>query len=120
MKNYNVYKKRDGQDYKLVGEIYASNFDAAKKKFASNMTDCNHSLSNDIIQLSKEEDGVDVSGWYDLSGSVLVDMENPHDKDDTITDYKNSEMELVCSNYDINEGFDYWSEDVYTWELRKD
>ena len=120
MNYYNIYKKRDGQLFKLVGEIYASNFSEAKKKFASNMTDCNHSLSNDIIQLSKEEDGVDVSGWYDLSGSILAETENPHDKDDTITDYKNSDMELVCSNDDINEGFDYWSEDVYTWELRKD
>ena len=41
MKNFNIYKKRDGQHWKLVSYIYADNFEDAKKEFANNMTKYN-------------------------------------------------------------------------------
>ena len=36
MKNFNVYKKRDGQEWKPIGEYFCSNFEEAKKEFAQN------------------------------------------------------------------------------------
>lgn len=118
MNTYNIYKKRDGQSFELWGDIYASNFDEAKKQFAKNMTNDNWEKSNDIVWLDKEEDGVDENGWFDINASVLVEKQDPTDEDYTITDYANSEMELFCSEKSIEDGFDSWNEDVYTWELR--
>ena len=118
MKTYSIYKKRAGQSFELWSSIYASNFDEAKKQFAEMMTNDNWSMSNDIVWLDKEEDGVDETGWFDLNASVLVQKEDPTNKNYTITDYANSEMDLFCSKKEIEEGFDYWNEDVYTWELR--
>ena len=95
METYNLYKKRDGQDYKLVGEIYASNFDEAKKEFAK---ECYNDLLNGVhgdnfIELSEITDNVDQDGIYYFG-------------------------ELFLSNLDLHEGFECFSEDVYTWELR--
>ena len=36
MKNFNVYKKRDGQEWKQIGEYFCANFEEAKKEFAQN------------------------------------------------------------------------------------
>jgi hypothetical protein len=110
---YPIYKKRDGQSFNQVSYIYAESFDAAKKEFALNMTKDNWEKSNNIVWLDKETDKVDLTGWYDLDGSDLVfldDMEG--------IDYLNSNMDLLCSEDAIKEGFDSWGEDVYTWELR--
>ncbi|MFH2013621.1 MAG: hypothetical protein ABIJ17_01480 [Patescibacteria group bacterium] len=114
MKNYSVYKKRDGQDWKKFSDIYAKNFTEAKKKFAENMTNDNWEKSNDIVWLDKSE-GVKETGWYDLNGSILVSFPDKNEG----TDYANSEMELFCSEKSINKGFDFWNEDVYSYELRK-
>lgn len=111
MNTYNIYKKRDGQAFKLVGDIYASNFDEAKKEFALNMTKDNWNKSNDICWLDQENDGVE-TGWYDMNASCLV-----YKEDGTINE-EESELEIFCLEQDINQGFDAWTEDVYTWELR--
>jgi hypothetical protein len=111
---YPIYKKRDGQSFNYASYIYADSFDAAKKEFALNMTKDNWEKSNNIVWLDKEEDKVKETGWYDLDGSDLVfldDMEG--------IDYPSSNMDLFCSEDAIKIGFDSWSEDVYTWELRE-
>lgn len=112
-REYPIFKKRDGQGYKQVSYIYADSFDAAKKEFAKNMTNDNWEKSNNIVWLDKENDGVEQTGWYDLDCSVL------HGNDEGEINYSESKMELFCSEEAINEGFDSWNEDVYTWELRE-
>ena len=118
MKTYNIYKKRDGQSFESWSEIYAENFDAAKKEFAKKMTNDNWEKSNNIVWLDKKEDGVKETGWYVLDGSVIVKKQDPEDKDYEINDYANSEMCLFCSEKSIQEGFSYWNEDVYTWIMK--
>ncbi len=115
---YEIYKKRDGQSFKLFGEITAPNFDMAKKKFASKLTGEDYLLFNNIIGLSKEVHGVDEDGLYDLDKSIIIEKEDPENTRYMIPDYANSDMELHCSKEAIEDGFDTWSEDVYTWELR--
>ena len=121
--HYPIFKKRDGQSFNEVGTIYAASFNEAKKEFALNMTKDNWNKSNNIVWLDKEADGVDVTGWYDLDLSWFG-FTHPDNGDDTEGDPiyssdKGAIMELFCSEEAINEGFDIWIEDVYTWELRK-
>jgi len=111
-KEYPIYKKRDGHGFYYESYVFSDSFGEAKKIFAKQMTDDNWWLSNDINWLYKERDGVKETGWYDLSCSVL----SKNDKGET--DYSKSEMELLCSEEAIVEGFDSWNEDVYTWQLR--
>lgn len=121
-KEYPIYKKRDGQSYVKVSYVFSDSFDDAKKQFAKQMTDDNHELSNNIVWLDKENDNVPETGWYDLDAS-LFGFTHPDNGDETEgePDYKNAlYLELFCSEQAINEGFDNWSEDVYTWELRQE
>lgn len=113
MKTYNIYKKRDGQSFKIFGEIYADSFEAAKKQFALNMTQDNHKLSNNVVWLSKEEDGVNETGWYSFNGNIPT-----YNEETEKYDANEAADCLLVSEADINEGFDTWTEDVYTWELR--
>lgn len=114
MGTFNIYKKRDGQSFNLATYIYATDFNEAKKMFALMMTDDNHSKSNNIVWLDKEQDGVNETGWYDFNGGVPTYNEETEKYDaDEAADY------LFCSEESINNGFDYWNEDVYTWELRE-
>lgn len=112
MKQFNIYKKRDGREFEFSDYILAENFKEAKKSFAHNMTDDNRNRSNNIVWLTVE-DGVEETGWYDLDmcGLVADDFGN--------VDYAESDMELHCSESAIKKGFDTWRDDVYTWELRK-
>ena len=114
MKNYPIYKKRDGQDYKLVDDIYQDSWTNAKKEFAENMTKDNWNQSNNIQWLDKDEDGVKETGWYDFGGgSPLYNEETEKYDADEAEDF------LLVTEEDIKAGFDTWSEDVYSWELRK-
>lgn len=122
-KEYPIYKKRDGQSFKYVSYIYAESFDDAKKQFSHDMTKGNWEQSNEIVWLDKEEDGVEQTGWYDLDSSIFG-FTHPDNGDETEGDpiFKVGEgaiMELFCSEESIREGFDSWSEDTYTWELRE-
>jgi len=110
MNTYNVTKKRDGQSSKHDYQIFATDFEAAKKQFSSDMTKDNYEKSNDINWLSAEGDGVPVDGFYDLQASTIVG-------DDESNDYTKSEMHLVVSQEDIDDGFEKWNEDVWTWEI---
>jgi hypothetical protein len=114
LKEYPIFKKRDGQDYKEIGYIYTDTFENAKKQFAKQMTNDNHNLSNNIVWLDAEDDGVDETGWYDFNGGCPARCEETEKFDaDEAADF------LMVSKKVIDEGFDSWSEDVYTWELRE-
>lgn len=120
-KEYPIFKKRDGQHFMEIGYIFSDSFDKAKKEFAKRMTDDNHNLSNDIVWLDEKIDGVPQTGWYDLNASWFG-FTHPDNGDETEgePDYANAKhLELFCSEQTINEGFDSWNEDVYTWELRE-
>jgi hypothetical protein len=122
-KEYPIFKKRDGQGFNYESYIYAETFEEAKKEFAQNMTKDNWNNCNNIIWLEKEVDGVDVTGWYDLDSSIFG-FTSPDNGDETegepiYSNEKGAIMELFCSEEFIKEGFDSWTEDVYTWELRE-
>jgi hypothetical protein len=112
MKTYNIYKKRDGQSFETIGDIFASNFKEAKQIFAKQMTDDNHELSNNVQWLDKEEDGVFVTGWYDFNGGSPL-----FNEDTEKYDPKEAEDFLLISEKDISKGFSRWNEDVYTWAI---
>jgi hypothetical protein len=76
------------------------------------MTKDNWNLPNNIIWLSKE-DGVAIEGWYDFNGGTPTYYEETESYGHEVNDF------LLVSKEDIDKGFDTWSEDVYTWELRK-
>lgn len=113
MKTYTIFKKRDGQSFKPVGEIYGcDNFRKAKKQFAKQMTDDNWNQSNNVQWLTKENDGVLETGWYDFkSESPLYDeVTEKYDQNEA------KDFPLV-SEKDILKGFSRWNEDVYTWAI---
>jgi len=110
---YTIFKKRDGQDFKPVGQIHGcEDFAEAKIKFARQMTDDNWNQSNNVQWLDKEQDGVLETGWYDFNGGIPLYDEATEKYDATeVKDF------LMVSEVDILEGFDTWSEDVYTWRI---
>ena len=96
MKTYNIYKKRDGQDWKLAGEYFSDSFEDAKKEFAKNCWNdlLNGKHGDNFIELSIEEDGVEEDGIY----------------------YEN---ELFMAKSCLSVGIEFFSEDVYSWEIRE-
>jgi len=113
MKEYPLYKKRDGQYWKEIGYILADNYKEAKKEFARRMTDDYWEQSNNIVWLDKS-DGVDVEGWYDFNGGspLFYEETNTYDKEEA-KDF------LLLSKKDIDRGFSVWTEDVYWWTIDK-
>ncbi len=95
MKDFNVYKKRDGQEWKLIGNYFSDSFEAAKKEFAQNCWNdlLNGKHGDNFVELSVEEDNVAEDGIY----------------------YDN---ELFFPKSNLETGIDFFSEDVYSWELR--
>lgn len=109
MNYYKVEKKRDGQNWKPFNEIYASSFDEAKKQFAKDMTQDNWNKSNNI-QWVKDTEGVKKTGWYDFN------VCNAYYNEET-EKYEGADDLLLVSEEQINEGFDFWSEDVYCYRV---
>lgn len=95
MKNFNVYKKRDGQDWKQIGQYFCANFEEAKKEFAQNCWNdlLNGKHGDNFIELSTEADGVETDGIY-------------------------YNEELFFDKANLETGIDFFSEDVYSWEIR--
>ena len=95
MKNFNVYKKRDGKEWKQIGEYFCANFEEAKKEFAQNCWNdlLNGKHGDNFIELSTEADGVETDGIY-YNGELFFDKAN------------------------LETGIDFFSEDVYSWEIR--
>lgn len=95
MKTFNIYKKRDGQNWKLAGEYFSASFEEAKIKFAQNCWNdlLNGKHGDNYVELSSENDGVEEDGIY----------------------YEN---ELFFAKSYLKEGIEFFSEDVYSWELR--
>lgn len=114
MKTFKIYKKTDGQDWKGFSEIHASNFDEAKKVFADLMTKHNHESSNNVVWLIRDRDGVKETGFYDFSSGRPF-----YDEHSEKFDPEEAEDFLFVTEEAIKEGFDSWTEDVYTWELRE-
>lgn len=112
-KNYPIFKKREGQGFTEVSSIYAENFTKAKKQFAKQMTDDNFEQSNNIQWLTKEQDGVNETGFYDLNAGCLT-----YTEDGKVIDPNEADDFLMVTEKAIKKGFNYWNEDVYTWELR--
>jgi len=95
MKNFNVYKKRNGQDWKQIGQYFCTNFEEAKKEFAQNCWNdlLNGKHGDNFIELSTEADGVETDGIY-------------------------YNEELFFDKANLETGIDFFSEDVYCWEIR--
>ena len=95
MKNFNVYKKRNGQDWKEIGQYFCTNFEEAKKEFAQNCWNdlLNGKHGDNFIELSTEADGVETDGIY-------------------------YNEELFFDKANLETGIDFFSEDVYSWEIR--
>ena len=95
MKNFNVYKKRNGQDWKQIGQYFCANFEEAKKEFAQNCWNdlLNGKHGDNFIELSTEADGVETEGIY-------------------------YNEELFFDKANLETGIDFFSEDVYCWEIR--
>ena len=111
MKEFKIYKKRHGQIFKLFGSIYSDNFKNAKKEFAKN---CANDLYDEcwLTYLNdKELKNQDYAGFY-INESLVWN------EDETIN-FENSEIDCFLTQIDIDKGFNSFSEDVYTWELRK-
>lgn len=111
-KDYPIFKKRDGQTFKQIGSIYASGFVEAKKKFAEN---CAKDLQNECwltyFDSSEFDQKGNENGFYLNENLVYND-------NDTIN-CELSTIECFLSQKSIDKGFTSFSEDVYTWELRK-
>lgn len=95
MKNFNVYKKRNGQDWKQIGQYFCANFEEAKKEFAQNCWNdlLNGKHGDNFVELSTEADGVETDGIY-------------------------YNEELFFDKANLETGIDFFSEDVYSWEIR--
>lgn len=95
LKEYPIYKKRDGQSWKQVGYIYEETFEQAKKQFANNCWNdlLNGKHGDNFIELSSIEDEVEEDGIY-------------------------YEYELFFPKSNLENGIDFFTEDVYQWELR--
>ena len=95
MKNFNVYKKREGQEWKQIGQYFCDNFEEAKKEFAKNCW-------NDLL-----------NGKH---GDNFIELSTQADKVETDGIYYNEELFFPKSN--LETGIDFFSEDVYSWEIR--
>lgn len=110
--SYPIFKKRDGQSFKEVGSIYADGFIAAKKEFAKN-------CANDMYKEcwlsyfdSSDFDKKGIEAGFYLNDALV------YNENDTVN-VELSNIECFLSQKAINKGFSSFSEDVYTWELRK-
>lgn len=111
-KDYPIYKKRDGQSFKPFGSIYADGFINAKKQFAEN---CAKDLYDEIWLTYLSDDELNNKNY---DAGFYVNNSLVWNEDNTIN-IESSYMECFLSQKAIDKGFTSFSEDVYTWELRK-
>ena len=112
LKHYPIYKKRDGQSFQEIGSIYENSFVKAKKEFAKR---CANDLYNDCNLTYLSSDEFDTKGFesgFYYNNSLVYN-------EDGIVNVKESYIDCLLSQKAIYKGFTYFSEDVYTWELRK-
>ena len=107
MKEYPIYKKRDGQSFKYESCIYSDSFKNAKKEFAKNIS---KSLQNECWLTYLNEDDIKNPGFY-VNDSLEWNNE--------CININESHLECFLTQKNIDNGFDSFNEDVYTWELRK-
>ncbi len=100
MKTFNIYKKRDGQDWKLAGEYFLESFEEAKKEFAKNCwNDLLNGKHGDNFTLFTESDKDE---FEFVTGGGIYDG-----------------TELFFSKTDLEDGIERFREDVYIWEIRE-
>ena len=99
MKNFNVYKKRNGQDWKQIGQYFCTNFEEAKKEFAQNCW-------NDLLN-GKHGDNFNLFTKSDKDEFDFITEDGIYDG-----------TELFFPKTDLETGIDFFSEDVYCWEIR--
>lgn len=102
MKNYPIFKKRDGQGWKNFGSIYASSFEEAcaewtkrVRKDLSNKNDNTWYYSEAMFKSDGIEEE-DIPSWFEGDGY-----------------YCEKEVILLDSTNDL----DGWSEDVYSYKV---
>ena len=110
--SYPIYKMRDGQSFKESGSIYADGFIDAKKQWAKIVSNDLHKECWLSYLNADDFDKKGIEAGFYLNDS-LVWNEN-----ETIN-VELSNVECFLSQKAIDKGFSSFSEDVYTWELRK-
>jgi len=109
---YSIYKKRDGQSFELKGSIYADGFIKAKKEFAKN---CANDMHKECWLSYFDASNFDKKG---LESGFYLNENLVYNEDETVN-VENSYIECFLSQKAIDKGFDTFSEDVYTWQIRK-
>jgi len=108
MKNFTVYRKRDGQSWIEDNTVYANNYNEAKIEFANQIWNehNNGCYGDDTIHFDaesiKETEGE--TSWYEEPG--FYDM--------------NMGPELVFADRELENGIESFSQDVNTWTIDKD
>ena len=109
---YPIYKKRDGQSFIRFGCIYSDGFIKSKKEFAKN---CANDMYNESWLTYLSSSDFDKKG---IESGFYVNENLVYNEDETVN-VENSYIECFLSQKSIDKGFTIFSEDVYTWELRK-
>jgi len=109
---YPIYKKRDGQSFEKRGYIFADGFIAAKKEFAKN---CANDMYKECWLSYFDASDFDQKG---MEPGFYLNENLVYNENDTIN-VDLSIIECFLSQKSINKGFDTFSEDVYTWQIRK-
>ena len=95
MKKFTIKKKRDGQDWKVLGEYYAKNWQDAKREFVDRCSN-----DHDIRFLDDEE--ASRFDWYSVKGYYLID-----------------ETGGLYPEFISKGAFDTFRYDVYLYTIRK-
>lgn len=105
MKTFTIKKKRDGGNWKPTGaEIIAENWQDAKRKFTEAMYSSNYQLDwidDEVIARETDNDPMMSVSWYIGPGLYVQDYANGR--------YYYSGCRVL----------DTFSEDVWTWTIRK-
>jgi hypothetical protein len=108
MNTYTIEKKRAGQDWKFAGDVYAKDFDAAKKKFAQNCW-------NDLLN------GVHGDNFVEWDNEFIEELKKEEPNDERIEQFDVEGIyyngELFMPKSDVEEGIECFSEDVFSWRL---
>lgn len=75
MKTFTIKKKRDGQDWEVLGELYAENWQDAKRQFTDRCRDDHDIRFIDIDNIDDDEREAyaDIENWYFRKGYYLFD-----------------------------------------------
>lgn len=102
MKTFTIEKKRDGQDWKWFGNIYADNFSEAKKEFAKTCKDnLIRGVHGDNFNHHDEDSIKEIEGdtsWFEGAGVYYENV-------------------MFLSDADVEDGIETFQEDVYSYRV---